>query len=76
MTKDQIKSVLDRVLTWSPEEQAIAAETLLLMEARRGEVYHPDDEEWAAIQEGLAQAERGEFASEDEMEAVWKRFGA
>ena len=76
MTKDQIKSVLDRVLTWPPEEQEMAAETLLLMEAQRGEFYHPDDEEWAAIEEGLAQAERGEFATDEEMSAVWKRFGA
>jgi predicted transcriptional regulator len=75
MTKDQIKSVLDRVLTWPQEEQELAAETLLLIEARRGEVYHPDDEEWAAIEEGLAQVERGEYATDEEMSAVWKRFG-
>jgi predicted transcriptional regulator len=46
------------------------------MEARRGEVYQPDDDEWEAIKEGLAQAERGEFATDEEMEAVWERFGA
>ncbi len=34
---------------------------LLLLEARRGELYHPTDDEWAAIEEGLAQARRGEF---------------
>ena len=76
MTKEQVKAVLDRVLTWSQEEQEMAAETLLLIEPRRGELYHPDDEEWAAIEEGLAQVERGEFATDEEMSAVWKRFGA
>ena len=29
-------------------------------------------EEWAAIQEGSAQAERGEFVSDEEIAAFWK----
>jgi predicted transcriptional regulator len=32
-------------------------------------------EEEAAVAEGLAQAERGEFASDDQIAEVWKRFG-
>jgi hypothetical protein len=32
-----------------------------------------DSETIAAIDEGLAQARRGEFASEAEIEALWKR---
>ncbi|HZL30117.1 MAG TPA: hypothetical protein VFC54_03535 [Pseudolabrys sp.] len=75
MTKAQIKDVLDRVLTWPPERQQDAAEMLLMLEAREGELYHPSDEEWLAIQEGLDQARRGEFASDEEVEALWKRFG-
>lgn len=75
MTKTQIKDVLDRVLTWAPERQRDAAEMLLILEAQEGELYHPSDEEWLAIQEGLDQARRGEFASDEEMEALWKRFG-
>jgi hypothetical protein len=60
MTKDQVKEVLDRVLTWPPERQEDAAQLLLALEAREGELYHPSDDEWAAIEEGLAQAKRGE----------------
>ncbi len=60
MTQDEVKEVLDRVLTWPPERQQDAAQLLLQLEAREGEPYHPDDEEWAAIEEGLAQAKRGE----------------
>ena len=73
MSKDEIKAVLDRVLTWPEASQRDAAEMLLWLEAREGELYHPSDEEWAAIQEGLAQAERGEFVPDDEMEAFRKR---
>lgn len=75
MTKEQIKSVLDRVLTWPPERQEEAAGLLLMLEAQEGELYHPSDEEWAAIQEGLEQARRGEFVPEEEMQALWKRYG-
>jgi predicted transcriptional regulator len=34
-----------------------------------------DDEERAAIEEGLEQARRGEFVPDDEMDAFWKRLG-
>ena len=29
--------------------------------SQEGEFYRPDDDEWAAIEEGLAQARRGEW---------------
>ncbi len=75
MTKEQIKAILDRVLSWPPERQQDAAEMLMVLEAQEGELYHPSDDEWAAIQEGLDQARRGELASDEEIEALWKRFG-
>jgi hypothetical protein len=61
MTKEQVKEVLDRVLTWPPERQKDAAQLLLHLEAHEGELYHPSDDEMAAIEEGLAQARRGEW---------------
>jgi predicted transcriptional regulator len=63
MTKDRVKEVLDRVLTWPPERQEDAAQLLLALEAQEGELYHPNDDELAAIEEGLAEAKRGEFVS-------------
>ena len=75
MTQDQVKEVLDRVLTWPPERQQDAAQLLLQLEAREGELYHPGEEEWAAIEEGLAQAKRGEFVSADEIAALLKLGG-
>ena len=32
MTKEEVKEILDRVLTWTPERQADAAQILTLME--------------------------------------------
>ena len=34
MTKDQVKAILDRVLTWPPERQADVAEVVAVMEAK------------------------------------------
>ncbi|HEV2956306.1 MAG TPA: hypothetical protein VGX95_09315 [Xanthobacteraceae bacterium] len=73
MTKDQIDAVLERVRTWPEARQAYAVEVLLTIEAQDREPLQVSDEEWAAIQEGSAQAKRGEFVSDEEMEAFWKR---
>ena len=73
MTKDQVKEILDRVLTWPPERQEDAAQMLLMLEAQGGDTYRPSEDEWAAIQEGLEEAKRGEFASDDDVAAFWKQ---
>jgi hypothetical protein len=75
MTKEQIKQVLDRVLTWPLERQQDAAQMLLVLEARQNELYRPDDNEWAAIEEGLAQAKRSAAVSADEIAALLKPRG-
>jgi len=72
MTKEQVKEVLDRVLTWPQERQEDAAQMLLALEARSDEFYHPDDDEWESIQEGVAQAKRGEAVSAEEIAALFK----
>jgi predicted transcriptional regulator len=58
-----------------PEDQDEAAEMLLwAIETRSGSI--PLDEETiAAIEEGLAQANRGEFATDEEIADLWKRHG-
>jgi predicted transcriptional regulator len=75
MTKDQITAVLERVRAWPEERQAYAAEVLLLIEAQEVPPLRVSDAEWEAIQEGNAQAERGEFVSDAEMAGFYKRHG-
>lgn len=70
MTDEQVKEILERVLSWPRARREDAAQPLLALEAREGEFYQPDDDEWAAIEQGLAQARRGEFASADEIAAL------
>jgi hypothetical protein len=76
MTKDQIKQVLDRVLTWPQQRQEDAARLLITLEAREGGRYHPGDDERAAIEEGVAQAKRDEAVSADEIAALYKPRGS
>jgi hypothetical protein len=56
------------------EEQDEAGEMLLLLLAKREGPVRLDDETYAAVQEGLAQERRGEFAMDEEVAAVFNRY--
>jgi hypothetical protein len=45
MSKEQVKAVLDRVLTWPSERQEDAAKVLMLMESQDGSAYRLTDEQ-------------------------------
>jgi hypothetical protein len=55
MSKDQIKAVLDRVLTWAPERQEDAAEVLRGMERQDRSTCGLDDEQTAEVRRRLAE---------------------
>jgi len=74
MTREQIDEVLDRVRTWPAEDQERAVLMLKMLEERRGSVYVLSDEELASIEEAEAEAERGEFATDEEVKAVFDRY--
>jgi hypothetical protein len=57
----------------SAADQDETAEMLLWSIETRSGSLSPDSETIAAIDESLAQARRGEFASDAEIEALWKR---
>jgi predicted transcriptional regulator len=57
------------------EDQDALAIVLLSMADAERPVTELDDKTRAAIGEGLAQARRGEFASDQEIEALWRRHG-
>jgi DNA-binding PadR family transcriptional regulator len=45
MSKEQVKAILDRVLTWPSERQEDAAKVLMLMESADESVYRLTDEQ-------------------------------
>jgi predicted transcriptional regulator len=71
----RLETLLDRVSTWPEEAQAELLERAIEIEARQSGVYRLSDEERAAVKKGLEAAERGEFVSDDDMAAFFKRHG-
>ncbi|HEY4521090.1 MAG TPA: hypothetical protein VJL57_01685 [Candidatus Paceibacterota bacterium] len=72
MTK-LLEKALEEVRKLPDDRQNMLAATLLSMTQEPAD--EVDEETWVAIQEGLEQARRGEFASDAEMEALWRKHG-
>lgn len=68
--------VLDRIASWPQEDREELAEIAAAIEARRAGIYVLSEEERLAVEEGLAEIDRGEFYTEEEMKEFWARFRA
>lgn len=73
MIKTEIDAVLERVRTWPAEKQEDALRALLEIEAEGTEVYKLSDDERAEIEASIAEADRGEFATDEEVAAIFSR---
>jgi hypothetical protein len=69
VTKDQIKDILDRVLTWAPADQEKVARFAREVDRRRGDDI--TDEEWKIIEERAA---RRDLATDEEAEQVFSHY--
>ena len=70
MTKDQVKEILDRVLTWSADDQEKLAQFVREVEQLRA----GDDftvEEWRIIER---RATRRDLATDEEVEKTFSRY--
>ena len=74
MTKEDIQAIFERVLAWPPERLDDVAEVLLQMETANDVVDDLTDEDLTDLEQGLAEADRGEFASEEEIQALFDRY--
>ena len=67
-----LEQAIDKVKGLSKERQEYVAEVLEEI-AAEGDVYHLTDEERRLVREGLAELDRGERASDAEVDAVLRR---
>ena len=76
MDKDRIAALAERIANLPEEAQAEIEQSVAEVEARYGGIYRLSPEERAGVQRGLEQVRRGEFASDEDVEALFSRFGA
>jgi hypothetical protein len=74
MTRDQVKQIFDRVLTWPPERQEDVARLALEIERRHAGDDELTENDWKIIDERSEAGRRGELATDDEVAAVFNRY--
>src|SRR4051794_38838159 len=75
MTTHQITEVLERVRTWPQKRQQEAVQVLLEMEQQDSTLFRLTPEQVEDVKIGLAEADRGVFATEAGMGRTWRKFG-
>jgi hypothetical protein len=77
MTKEQVKEILDRVLTWPAIRQEDAARVLSEMEEQDASPYVLTDEQVEEVGRRRVDFAEGRerYATDEEMAALWKKCG-
>ncbi len=70
-----LERAVETVRALPPEKQDALARVLLQFAGEDGPVLVLDEEMSASLDESLAQAERGEFATDERVRAIWTKHG-
>lgn len=70
----ELKEMMVRIARWPREDQEELAQIALEIESRRAGPYRAAPEELKAIDEGLTALERGEIATDQEVEALLAKY--
>ena len=68
-----LKEVIAHAENWPPEDQQELAEYAREIEARRTGAYTMSDQERVAVRKGLAEADHGQFVSEERIAEADRR---
>jgi hypothetical protein len=74
MTKDQVREVLNRVLTWPPEWQADFVHVVEMMEEQFGSELHLTDKQAAEVRRRLAEPSPHRIPAEEVFKRLRSRF--
>jgi len=66
---------IEAVSKLPPDQQDVAGELLLELARSRPAEYGLTPEQVEEVRQALEEADRGEFATDEEVEAVWRKFG-
>lgn len=69
-----LERLMERAASWPEEAQAELVRFMIDTEAKHFGVYRLDDEDRTRIERSMAAARRGEFASDDEVAALFARY--
>ena len=75
MTKEQVKKVLERVLTWAPERQADVVHVVELMERQDTSDLRLSDEQAAEVRRRLAEKNPKSLTLAEFNERLRQRYG-
>ena len=75
MSREQVKAVLDRVLTWPSERQEDAAKLLMLMESQDESVYRLTDEQVEEVRRRRADQNAPKLTLDEFKERLSRRHG-
>jgi hypothetical protein len=75
MTKNQVKEILDRVLTWPPERQADVVHMVELMERQDQSTLRLTDEQAAEVRRRLAEKDPKTVTLAEFNERLSRRYG-
>jgi hypothetical protein len=72
---NRLKQVLERAETWPEADQELAADLLLALEAERAAApIDLSDEDLAALEQSAEDVRLGRFASDEEVEEIFRRY--
>jgi hypothetical protein len=71
-----LEALMERAASWPEEAQAELVRFMIDTEARHFGAFNLDDEDRKRIEQSLASAKRGEFATDEEVAALFRRYRA
>lgn len=69
-----LDTLMERAASWPEEAQAELVRFMIDTEAKHFGVYRLSDDDRAKIRQSLASARRGEFATDEEVAALFARY--